>query len=341
MFSSIRRLLGSRSSDEQSQEHANPQERTRPVAVKSAWDFGALVAHLEPAIVPLEKDPEIDPASDALAAKILEAAHATKPSAESFPALSLQVLSILSAPQIDEKKLSRLITADSALSGALLRVANSGVYGGLSVSQTVREAIARLGFGEVARVAGAVSARALFQPKLRAQYVAVEPQLNRLAQRAVSIAFAASWIALRKPACQADRAYLAGLMHTLGKSVALRGFATLVAENKVELPSPLVLSQALDKVHSALGSEVARSWSLPAYVVEAIEQLDGGKFESADLHAVRLFAALIDLRDGQTTPNNCDRLVKSAMALSVDRFELRVAEAELKQLSKRAQALLS
>jgi HD-like signal output (HDOD) protein len=339
MFSALRGLFSS-TQKERSQQHATPSQRTRPAAVNNAWDFGALVAHLEPAIVPMENDPAIDPAAESLAAKILEACQAGKPSAESFPALSLQVVSLLAAPQIDEKKLSRLITADSALSGALLRVANSGVYGGLSVSQTVREAIARLGFAEVARVAGAVSARALFQPRVRAQNVAVEPQLNRLAQRAVSIAFAASWIALRKPGCQADRAYLAGLMHNLGRSIALRGYATLIAENRIALPSPLVLSQALDRIHAGVGAEVARSWSLPEYVVEAIEQLDGGKFENPDLQAVRLFAALIDLRDGQTTKSNCDRLVKSAMALSVDRFELRVADAELKQLTKRAQTLL-
>jgi HD-like signal output (HDOD) protein len=339
MFSSLRRLLSPRAQPEK--RGAPAPQRVKAAAVKPAGDFTALVAQLDPPIALLENEAGIDPATDVLAASIQEVCHTNKPTAESFPALSLQVISLLAAPIIDEKKLSRLIAQDSALSGALLQVANSGVYGGLSVSQTVREAIARLGFGEVARVAGAVSARALFQPKVRAQFIAVEPQLNRLAQRAVSIAFAASWLGLRKTQCQADRSYLAGLMHSIGKSIALRGFATLLAERRLEMPSPLVLSQALDKIHAAIGSEVARSWSLPEYVIDAIEHLDDGKSEHPDIQTVRLFAALVDLRDGAATPNNCDRLLRSATALSVDRFELRVADAELKQLSRRAAALLT
>jgi HD-like signal output (HDOD) protein len=340
MFSSLRRLLSPRAQSEK-QEGAPTPQRVKPVALKPAWDFAALVAQMDPPLALLEKDAEIDPATENLAASIVEECRANKPTAESFPALSLQVISLLASPIVDEKKLSRLIAQDSALSGALLRVANSGMYGGLSVSQTVREAIARLGFGEVARVAGAVSARALFQPKVRAQFIAVEPQLNRLAQRAVSVAFAASWIGLRKPQCQADRSYLAGLMHNIGKSIALRGFATLLAERKIEMPSPLALSQALEKIHAGIGAEVGRSWSLPEYVIETIEHLDDGKFDHPDIHAVRLFASLVDLRDGAATPGNCDRLLKSAMALSIDRFELRVADAELKQLARRAAALLT
>ncbi|HUJ28751.1 MAG TPA: HDOD domain-containing protein, partial [Myxococcales bacterium] len=95
---------------------------------------------------------------------------ANKPGPESFPGLSLQILNMVAAPDIDARKLARLVSRDPALSASLLRVANSAFYRGASPIQTVRDALARMGMTEVARVASVVAARSLFNPKVRADY---------------------------------------------------------------------------------------------------------------------------------------------------------------------------
>jgi HD-like signal output (HDOD) protein len=164
-----------------------------------------------------EPSPEQSPEEAALADEILAHSQQHRPGPESMPALSLQILNLMAAPSVDAQKLARLVSQDPALAASVVRVANSVLHKGLSDIETVRDAIARLGLEEVARLASAASARSLFNPKLRAQFAAWQPHFQRLFQESLTAAMAASWLALRRPALSPGRVYLGGLLHDLGR----------------------------------------------------------------------------------------------------------------------------
>ncbi|HEX4386289.1 MAG TPA: HDOD domain-containing protein [Myxococcales bacterium] len=278
----------------------------------------------------------------ALADQVLAHYEANRPGPESMPSLSLQILNLVAAPTVDAQKLATLVAQDPALAANVVRVANSVLHKGVSEIETVRDAVARLGLDEVGRLAGAVSARSLFNPRLRAQFASFDTHFRRLFEDALIAAIAASWLAMRKPAVNSGRAYLGGLLHDIGKTIALRSVAALAAERTIS-PRPGSVPRVIEQLHCTIGEDAARGWGLPAFLVRMIAHHHDGLVETAeiiDLGAIRLVSALRALKLRDPHQPNADReLVESTQLLEVTAFELRALDAELPVFAARAQSL--
>jgi HD-like signal output (HDOD) protein len=278
-----------------------------------------------------------------LAERLLEHFRANRLGPASAPSLSLRILSLVAAPEPDVGELSRLVSADPALTAGVLQVANSAAYRGLMEVETVRDAIVRLGFDEVARVAGALSARSLFNPRMRAEIARYRSTFAALYHRALTIANAAAWEAMQVRGGRADRAFLAGMLHDVGKSVALRSVAALSQEKGVPVPGGgPALDRLLDRVHLEVGAESHQEWGLPQYLtVIAVRHHDReipADPEFADLHVVRLAGALADLRDPAVAHRAAAELVQSAAALGRSPLQVRSLGAELRDGEQRVAA---
>src|SRR5437867_8538874 len=70
-----------------------------------------------------------------------------------FPAVALQLLSLLDNTDVPLKKIVDLLRMDPALSAELLRVANSALYGFVQRIDTVKHAVVVLGSENVKRLA--------------------------------------------------------------------------------------------------------------------------------------------------------------------------------------------
>ncbi len=264
---------------------------------------------------------------------------------ESFPALSMRVLQIIADGDPEVRELAQLVSRDPALCATVLRVANSPIYRGLGTSQTMRDAIARLGTREVARVAGAVSARSLFHPKSRSERASVAPLLVELHEHATATAAGAAWLAMQKAPARSDRAWLGGLLHDVGKSLALRALGSLSAEGKAApVARDLRTARLLHRVHGSLGAELATRWSLPVYVAQICGQHHDAELplspELTDLHVVRLVSSLRLLRAAPDL-NACaaSELPQSAHALQIDPRQLRAMEGDLQALAIKGRAV--
>lgn len=298
----------------------------------------------EPAAATPEPEPEEDPVELELAERVLEHFRANRPGPASAPSLSLRILSLVAAPEPDVGELSRLVSADPALTAGVLQVANSAAYRGLMEVETVRDAIVRLGFDEVARVAGALSARSLFNPRVRAEVARFRPAFAAVYHRALTVANAAAWEAMQVRGGRADRAFLGGMLHDVGKSVALRSVAALSLDRHLAVPAGgAPLERLLERVHLDVGGEAHQEWSLPQYLtVIAVRHHDPeipGDPEFADLHAVRLAGAIADLRAGAAADVVARRaaaeLVQSAGALGRSPLQVRSLAAELRDGEQR------
>ncbi|HET9598277.1 MAG TPA: HDOD domain-containing protein [Anaeromyxobacteraceae bacterium] len=284
-------------------------------------------------------------ADEQVAALVRERFAAARPEPSSFPAIALQILNHAADPGADVQELARLVARDPALSAGVLSVANSPVYRGLMEVETVRDAVARLGLDELGKVAAAVSARTLFSPRQRAEHQAFAPRFSALFGHAVAVGSAAAAAALRRPDARADRAYLGGLLHDVGKSLALRALAGLVLDRRVVAPPPERVERVLDAVHVELGGEAHQIWGLPHYLtVLCVRHHDPavpGEPEFVDLHLVRLASALADLREPLWAARAAREVAQSAAALGVDPFAVRALAAELRQAEARADRAFS
>jgi HD-like signal output (HDOD) protein len=273
-----------------------------------------------------------------LADRVLEHFRRNRPGPASAPSLSLRVLNLVASPDADVGEMVRLVSADPALSAGVLTVANSVHHRGLEEIETVRAAVVRLGLEEVARVAGALSAKSLFNPRLKAELAAYAPRFGALYHRALTAANGAAFAAMQLRGGRADRAFLGGLLFDVGRSIALRSVAALSLAEPGLAPDEARLGRVLDRVHVEIGAECHQEWQLPQYLtVIAVRHHDRevpAEPEFVDLHAVRLTGALLDLR-GEDTSRAALEVVQSAAALGLSPLAVRSLDAELREAAQR------
>jgi len=255
-----------------------------------------------------------------------------RPGPASFPAIALRVLELVRNPDASAGELAREIVQDPALSAAVLVLANSPVFRGYSQIQTVKDAVARLGVQEVARMAAALSTRSLYRAELRAAFATFGPVWNRLFYHSVTVARVATAHAQRARRSNPDSVYVAGMLHDVGKSIALRSLAALAFDGRVALADGRAIDRVLHRVHVEVGGEVHKEWGLPDHLTEvAVHHHDAEIAPSPfarELHLVRLTSALRLLRPDPTLhPDAFAEIADSAQVLGYGPREV-VAVAE-------------
>lgn len=293
----------------------------------------ALTGQKQPA--PQELTPEELEREETLAAAVLTHFRKNRPAPSALPAISLQVLNLVAEPDLSLSQLTRVVSQDPAFSAAILKVANSPAYMGAQEIQTLRDAVSRLGLTEVGRVAGMVSARSLFQPQVRSEFAAFGSRWNDIFSESVVAARGAAWLCMRVKRARSDHAFLAGILHDLGRSVALRSVAALsLSEHCFELEGNEI-DRVVERVHVEIGGEVHVDWSLPRFpTLVAMRHhdlnlpVDG---EYVDVHCVRLSSAMVQyLRQPWRAAQAKAEIDESCAALHLDGFALRSLETVLR-----------
>jgi len=246
-------------------------------------------------------------------------------------------------PNADAAGFAGIISRDPALSAGVLSVANSAVFRGVTEVETVREAVTRLGLQEVGRVAAAVAARTLFNPHVREERAAFSRRSTALFTRSVAVGSAAASVAMRHPGARSDRVYLGGLLHDVGKGLALRALARLVLDGGEPEPDPSRLERVLERVHVEIGDQAIKAWALPTYLALICsrhhDEVVPSDAEFLELHLVRLASAVAALREPTFSARAAREIVQSSAALRLDAYEVRALRAELRQAEERAAAL--
>jgi HD-like signal output (HDOD) protein len=196
-----------------------------------------------------------------------------------YPGVALKLQKLLSGGDYDFEALTRLVQADLALTAQVMRAANSAFYRATAPITTLTPAISRIGAKELANIAiaGTLGLTANAQGPLAV--------LRKDAWRlALTTAVIAQELA---PGEQVNpgEAFLAGLLHDFGVTIALTCFE-LVLETHPEV-TPRTLAQWRDdalRFHVELGLALATDWNLPAFVSEVIVN-DGGDDTTGLAHA--------------------------------------------------------
>jgi putative nucleotidyltransferase with HDIG domain len=305
----------------------------RTDAPPEAW---ATALGVEPAALAGSGEARLGPEEQLVAAAALDHFETHRPGPASFPAISLQVVELTRNPEVALDDLARLVGMDAALSAGVLVLANSPVYRGISAVETPRDAIARLGLAEVSRLVTALSTRSLFRPEVRAEFEAFGPAWNRLFYHSAVVGRTASSLAEARKLPGAEQAFVGGMLHDVGKSIALRSVAALAFEGQIAVPAPASLDRILHHLHLEVGGEVAREWGLPEALAGLVvlhhrPQLPA-RPELAVLHLVRLASALHLLRAAPgLLPAAPAEIVDSARALGLGPARVEALGRELEE----------
>ncbi len=180
-----------------------------------------------------------------------------------LPQIANQVLSLTNNDQTDASTLCRLIHRDQALAGHLFKIANSAAFGGRVAIVSLQQAIARLGFNRLREIAFAVCVknRLFALPDYKAE-------MKQLwFHSVVSAAYAKEIARMRRQ--NQESSFLCGLLHSIGKSVALPAIAEVEKSLDVRLRRDDLFT-LMDEFHVKLGALIARKWALPDPVKESI-----------------------------------------------------------------------
>ncbi|MCI0652475.1 MAG: HDOD domain-containing protein [Planctomycetes bacterium] len=187
-----------------------------------------------------------------------------------LPAAVLEARRIMDDPRKNAQDVANLIAGDPAFSARVLRMANSAYYGFRRRIGTLSQAIVVLGFQAVRNLLLTAGVIEVFKSS-KATY-----DHARFWTHSVATAIAAQEIATRAAMPQAQHAYVAGLMHDVGKAIIaqhmpeharsireleLAGAGTCEAEREI-----------IGHDHADIGGRLVTAWGLPAPIADAIRE---------------------------------------------------------------------
>ena len=208
-----------------------------------------------------------------------------------LPAVATQVLALTRSENSDARDLAQLIQNDQSLAGHVMRMANSAAYSSQGKIQTLQQAIAKLGMRQLGQMALTVSVgQSIFKADAAMQTIVEQLWRHSLACAAWSREIA------RVGRVNTEVAFLCGLLHQIGKPVAVRTIAQLQATLDEQYTNEQLLA-LIEKYNKVLGVNLARRWQLPESVVESINYIDdyfgapSARKEVMTVNAARLFAS--------------------------------------------------
>lgn len=184
-----------------------------------------------------------------------------------FNETAVRVQQLTSGGDCDTSELEELILSEPVLAAAVLRLANSSFYGGLAQITQVRDAVVRLGSQKVASVVVAVTQRENYQVRDRA----LRPVIGSLWNHSIACALGAQWLAERLTRKDlAEHAFMAGMLHDLGKLFVLRVVDDLKAQHtRFDPPMPLI-HEMMSRMHTSHGALLLRRWNIPELYAEVV-----------------------------------------------------------------------
>jgi len=183
------------------------------------------------------------------------------------PSLLLEVQRELKSSDPSPQKLSGIIGQDVAMSGALLKMANSAFVGLRLKAKSVEQAVMRLGMEQCSLLLTGLLAR---------DSVQVEGiSLNQFWDSSNKRAQAMSLYAKKMTLCRSDLAHTFGLFSNIGVPLMMSKFPNYGPALEAALQAELCVTTSAENrlfgtSHTAIGALMARTWGLPAEVVDAI-----------------------------------------------------------------------
>lgn len=178
-----------------------------------------------------------------------------------FHAVAIRLQQVLHKQQFSIDEVCQLIVSDQGLSSQVLRVSNSAFYSGLSKVTNIREAIVRLGSQEVANIAMLATQEDVY----RSTNPLFSKTMQILWQHALGCAVASKWLAGKVGyASMAQEAFLAGLLHDVGKLFLLKVVEELIASHRLTIQiSPALITEVLNSMHVERGYALMQRWNMP------------------------------------------------------------------------------
>lgn len=180
-----------------------------------------------------------------------------------LPEIANKALLLAQNSDSDASEMAQLIQSDQSLAGHVMRIANSAAYTPMSNLVSLQQAIARLGMGVISEIAltAAIGAKMFNTPGYEAYVASVW-------RHALATSLWAKEVA-RHCRSNVEVAFLAGLLHSIGRPAILQTIIELAKKEQVDLTTEDIHQLENTYCHR-LSVAVVNLWKMPTLVVEAV-----------------------------------------------------------------------
>jgi putative nucleotidyltransferase with HDIG domain len=178
-----------------------------------------------------------------------------------FNPVALELLQLLGNPDTPLDEIVETINEDQSLSAQVLKMANSAAFSGLEYSETVRASAVRLGTRQIVNLALAASQAALHT----SENPVVNDVMRELWLHSHACALGCWALALKTGNMGlADQAYLAGLLHDIGKLYILKAMELLSQDSNFgSVLERKLIREVFSDMHVELGCRLMDHWNIP------------------------------------------------------------------------------
>ena len=207
-------------------------------------------------------------ATESLSSRVQELISSGEFHLPPVPELAVRLRTALEDDSIDRRQLVELISGEPAVAATLLRTANSAALGFRATSD-LSQAISRLGLKQVLAIVTAV----LVQGQFEANRDSNRKRTKMLWDHAIASATVARNLAKRESYSTED-AFLAGLLHGIGRLLVLRALDRLSQIDKEFAPDPAAVDELVETLQYELGYSTLWSWNFTEDICEAARALN-------------------------------------------------------------------
>lgn len=187
-----------------------------------------------------------------------------------LPSLAFEVVDLVDNPKTSASQLAKLISADQALTGKVLKIANSPFYGFPKKISTIDFAIIVLGFDALKEIVISIALVSSLQKKTDGYF-----NTKTFWDHSIATGVIARRLARDIGYRVTGEVFVAGLLHDMGISILNKyfnaEFRRIVDINRdMNLPFLEAEESVLGVTHAEIGSWLGERWNLPDQLVETI-----------------------------------------------------------------------
>lgn len=188
-----------------------------------------------------------------------------------LPTVVIKMMELIDKKDTSVQELSSLISTDPVLMARLLKIANSAFYGFSRQISTLDNAIVALGFNQLKCLGVSLSVVDQFGHSPGGQTF----DLNRFWEHSAGVGIASRMLAKIYGYPSGAEAFVAGLLHDIGKLVVFRFFPKefdeiLMLAKDGGMPFMVAERAVIDVTHCEIGRWLAETWNMPNELIDGI-----------------------------------------------------------------------
>jgi putative nucleotidyltransferase with HDIG domain len=188
----------------------------------------------------------------------------------SLPQVLTRLLKELNGENLNMRSLAQLISQDVALSAKVLAVANSPLYRRLNAISSVDQAVVLLGLKMVRIIVVSLSLHQFFNHLTSGSAI----NLDKFWHHSLASGFLSRTLAEYIHYPDADEAYMAGLMHDIGKLTFMVSepdrYAVMLHQSQSDAELLELETACFGMTHSEMGARLIEHWRLEPLIGDAI-----------------------------------------------------------------------